>query len=173
VSAAVCAAVVAVTPATPQAGERPVGELRDCRSRGEGRGPQKPPPAGGVRIGPLLLWPSIRGRPSRSPLASEWPLAIKAPVVLPARSKVVLAVAQDALGRAAFQHGGRYVTAVRFEACRERVRAWSYDGTVGKLTGFPFAIGLTQRSACVPMEVWVDGRVSPIRRVVPLGRRSC
>lgn len=168
--AAVVASGVAAGQPTP---ERPVGELRDCRSRGEGRSPQKLPPIPGVRIGPLLFWPSIMNRQGHEPGGPEWPYSLKAPVILPARTKLVLAIAPEALGLASFQHQGRFVSAIRFQACRERVPAWVYAGTVGKYTGFPFALGLTQRSACIPMEVWVDGRTAPLRRVVPVGRRTC
>ncbi len=150
--------------------ERPVGELRDCASRGEGRSPQKPP-VGGVRLGPLVLWPSVRGRASRTE-DEDWGYMVKAPVVLPARAEVVLAIAPGAASLASFQHRG-FVSAVRFEACREREPAFAYRGTVGKFTGFPFAIAITRRSACVPMDLWVDGRAAPLRRVVPVGRRSC
>jgi len=172
VVAAVSVLASGVAAAQPTA-DRPVGELRDCRSRGEGRSPQKLPPIPGVRIGPLLFWPSIKTRQGNEPNGSEWPYILKAPVILPARTKLVLAIAPEAQGLAGFQHRGRYVSSIRFQACRERVPAWVYAGTVGTYTGFPFAIGLTQRSACVPMEVWVDGRADPIRRVVPMGRRSC
>jgi hypothetical protein len=151
----------------------PVGELRDCRSRGEGRTPQRLPPQPGVRIGPLLFWPSIKSKLSSTGNGTEWPYVQKAPVILPARTKLVLAIAPEARGTAAFQHRGRFVTAVRFEACREREPAFAYRGTVGRYTGFPFAVGLSTRSACVPMEVWVDGRDEPVRRVVPVGRSSC
>ena len=96
----------------------------------------------------------------------------KAPILLPASSRVVLAVAAEATLRAAFQHR-EWVTAVRFSACFERVRAWSYRGTVGRTTFFPFAIALRQRAACIPMELWIDGRSSPVRRTVPIGRRHC
>ena len=173
VVAAVSAAVAAgATPLEPAA-ERPVGELRDCRSRGEGRSPQKLPPTPGVRIGPVLFWPSLRIRQRGEGNGTEWPFILKAPVILRARTNLVLSIAPEAQGLAAFQHRGRFVPAIRFQACRERVPAWAYAGTVGKYTGFPFAIGLTQRSACVPMEVWVDGRETPVRRVVPVGRSAC
>ena len=168
---AVCAGAARSAPV--RAGEQPPAELRDCGSRGEGPAPIRSIPAAGVRVGPLVLWPSIR-TPNRGPAnASDWPFVVKAPVLLPARTTAVLAVAPEAAGRAGFQHGGRFVTAVRFRACRERVPAWTYDGTVGKLTGFPFAIGLSERSACIPVELWLDGRATPIRRVIPVGRRSC
>jgi hypothetical protein len=150
-----------------------VGDVRDCRTRAEGRSPQKLPTPPGFRIGPLVIWPSVHTAvgPTGQP---TWPYAVKAPIVLPARKKLVLAIAPNAIGRAAFQsRRGGYVTAVRFEACRESEPAFAYRGTVGKLTGFPFAIGIKQRAACISMEVWLDGRTTPIRRVVPVGRLRC
>ena len=170
---AVCSLAAASTAGAFTAADRPSGALRDCRTRGEGNRPQKLPTPPGVRIGPLVLWPSIRRRPDRAPPGADWPYILKAPVVLPARSKVVLAIAPGAADRAAFQDRRGYVQAVRFEACREGVRAFAYKGTVGKFTGFPFAIGVAQRSACIPMELWIDGRETPLRRLVPIGRRSC
>ncbi len=164
------AGVGASRPAT----EAPAGELRDCHSRSESNSPAQLPVQAGVRIGPLLLWPSVRNPPGADPgNGSAWPFVQKAPVILPARTKVVLAIAPEAQSLAAFQHRGRYVSAIRFEACRERTPAFAYRGTVGKYTSFPFAIGRTARSVCVPMEVWVDGRATPFRRVVPIGRASC
>ncbi len=177
VTAAVVAVPLAASAPAPRVNqqEAPTGELRDCRSRGEGGSPQRLPPVPGlVRLGPLVIWPSVRtalgGPPSA---ANEWPYVVKAPVVLPARARVVLAIAPEATSLAAFQHRGRYVSAVRFEACREREPAWAYSGTVGRYTGFPFSIGVARRSACVPMELWVEGRAAPLRSVVPVGRRSC
>jgi hypothetical protein len=150
----------------------PTTELRDCRTRGEGKSPQRLP-SGGVRIGPLVIWPSVRGDSSPTHRRT-WPFVVKAPIVLPARAKVVLAIAPEAISRAAFQsHRHGWVSAVRFHACREREPAFAYRGTVGKFTGFPFAIGLKQRSACIPMQVWIEGNTVPLRRVVPVGRRSC
>ena len=168
-----CGAAVAACGAAVATGPPAISELRGCKTRGEGRSPQKPPPIPGVRLGPLVIWPSVRGRSGQTN-NPDWRYAVKAPVILPARAKVVLAIAPEAVSRAAFQsHRHGYVPAVRFEACREREPAFAYRGTVGKLTGFPFAIGLTHKSDCVPMEVWLDGRATPIRRVVPVGRRSC
>jgi len=170
----IVAASAAAVPVVAAVGGRPTAyEVRGCNTRGEGRSPQKPPPGGGIRIGPLMLWPSLDAATGRT-IDPYWRFALKAPVVLPARKKVILAVAQQAATRAAFQSNRRgYVRAVRFEACRESEPAFAYDGTVGKLTGFPFAIGVTRKSACVPLEVWVDGRAKPFRRVVAIGRRSC
>jgi hypothetical protein len=168
-----CATAGAASGMAAATGPPAISELRGCKTRGEGRSPQKPPPTPGVRLGPLVIWPSVRGR-SQPTNNSDWPYVVKAPVILPARVKVVLAVAARAVARAAFQsHRRGYVHAVRFEACREREPAFAYRGIVGKLTGFPFAIGLTHESDCVPMEVWLPKRGTPIRRVVPVGRRSC
>lgn len=156
------------------AGTRLEGVLRDCRSRGEGRAPiTLRPTSNDVRIGPLVLG-NVRGpRSGGSTGQTDWPFARKAPVLLPARSRVVLAIAPEAATRAAFQHRGGWVAAVRFTACYERVKAWSYRGTVGRWTFFPFAIATTERAACVPMELWIEGQPAPVRRLVPLGRRDC
>jgi hypothetical protein len=48
-----------------------------------------------------------------------------------------------------------------------------YKGTVGRYTQFPFGFALKKPSACVPMEVWLDGEAVPRRLVVPVGRSSC
>lgn len=151
---------------------RPVGELRDCRTRGEGSAPARVPSPRGVRLGPAVFWPSMLERQRGRPTPAGW-FVVKAPLVVRARARVVLAIARGALGRATFQHGGGFTSAIRFHACSERVRAWSYRGTVGRLTFFPFAIAITARAACVPVELWIDGREQPLRRLLPVGRRSC
>jgi hypothetical protein len=164
---------LALVAAGTAAGARPApADVRDCRTRAEGRAPAKPP-AAGSRLGPLRFLPSLQARPSRGD-DPRWRFVAKAPVVLPARTRAVLAVAPAATARAALQsRAGGFVSAIQFSACRETVRAFAYDGVVGPYTGFGFAIGLTTRSACVPLELWVDGRAAPYRRVVPVGRRSC
>lgn len=151
--------------------------FRPCGSRGDGSKPQALPTRAGERLGPLVIWPSIRSRvQDHGTGTTTWPFYVKAPIVLPARTKVTLVVPPEATHLIGFQAaGGAWVSSVRFEACRENVRAYpgAYDGTVGKYTGFPFGFGLARRSMCVPLEVWVEGRATPIRRLVPVGRRSC
>jgi len=151
----------------------PDAVVRGCRSRGEAEAPiTMRVTRSDVRIGPLVIG-NVRNRTAVGPTyRSDWPFVAKAPVLLPARSRVVLAIAPEATTRAAFQHR-EWVSAVRFTACFERVRAWSYRGTVGPTTFFPFAIAIRERSACIPMELWIDGRLSPVRRTVPVGRRNC
>jgi hypothetical protein len=154
--------------APPEAG------LRSCRSRAEGRRPiELAVRSVDVRIGPLVLGNVRSTRGVGRADGPDWPWVAKAPALLPARSRVVLAIAPEATELAAFQHESGWVSAVRFTACFERVRAFAYRGTVGRTTFFPFAVGLRRRAACVPMELWIDGRASPLRRVVPIGRRSC
>jgi hypothetical protein len=145
-------------------------------SRGDSSKPQALPTTVGARLGPLVIWPSIRTRVQDYGPNTEWAYYAKAPIVLPARMKVTLAVPADATHLIGFQSaGGSWVSSVRFEACRESVRAFpgAYNGTVGKYTGFPFGFGLARRSMCVPLEVWLDGRTTPIRRLIPVGRRTC
>jgi hypothetical protein len=152
--------------------EAPVGELRHCGSRGDSTKPARPPTPVGARIGPLVIWPSSRTRVE--PYAREqWRYYVKAPIILPARTKAVLAVAARATSLAAFHHRDGFVSAIRFEACPERTPSWGYAGRVGKYTSFPFGFVLTRRPACVPMELWIDGEAAPIRRLVPFGRRDC
>lgn len=149
------------------------------RLAGDSGSPQQLPAPSGVRIGPLVIWPSVRTHvaPAGSQ-AIAWQFVSKAPIVLPARTRAVLAIASEAVELAAFQSARRsigWVSSVRFEACREREPAFpgAYRGTVGRYTGFPFAIASTRRSACIPMEVWLDGATKPIRRTVPFGRPAC
>ncbi len=88
---------------------------------------------------------------------------------------MTLAVAPEAVGTAGLwgHRYGRYVSTVRFLACREREPVHTYRGTVGKYTQFPFGFALTTPSACVPIDVWVDGAGGPQRIVLPVGRPAC
>jgi hypothetical protein len=173
VLAALCVGAAAATAGAVPREDRPVpDEVRGCKTRGDSNRPARPPATGAVAIGPLLIWPSIRTVwPIRN---ASWPYATKAPKVLPARVRATLAIAPEALGTAGLwsMHGG-YVSSVRFVACREREPSWGYRGTVGKYTVFPFGFALVRRSACVPMEVWLDTEAAPHRLLVPVGRSAC
>ena len=172
VLAAATCAVAATTAAAAEA--PPPDAVRGCQSRGDSNRPQRLPSPPGVRIGPLVIWPSVRTRVEPTG-ETPWRFYVKAPIVLPARTKVVLAVAPEGAGLVELQgRAGAWVTSIRFEACAENVRAFpgAYRGTVGRYTGFPFGFRLARRG-CVPLEVWVEGRDAPFRRLVPFGRRSC
>jgi hypothetical protein len=170
---AVCAAGAAVTATAVTKVDRPVpDDVRGCATRGDSNHPAKPPATGAVKIGPLIIWPTVhRVGPTTDKL---WPYATKAPVMLPARVRATLSIALEAEDRAGlWRMRGGYVSTVRFLACREREPSHGYRGTVGKFTQFPFSFALKDPSACVPMEVWLDGESAPHRLVVPVGRSSC
>ena len=184
---ALCGMVAALGLATVSTarvrGEPPTPEaVRPCGSRGDSNKPQQLPSPIGARLGPLVIWPSIRTRVDAG--GGDWAFYVKAPIVLPARSVVTLVVPAEAVDLVGLQASGyavgaaagqKWVASVEFHACRENVRAYprAYRGTVGKYTGFPFGFGLARRSMCVPLELWVTGRSTPIRRLVPFGRRTC
>jgi hypothetical protein len=170
----VAVAALEATSSAAVAEPPPPEAVRGCGSRGDSSRPQRVPVPAGARLGPLVIWPSIRTRVEGS--GGEWAYYVKAPVIVAARTKVTLAVAPEAAHLVGFQsRGSSWVSSVRFDACHENVRAFpgSYDGTVGRFTGFPFGFGLARRSMCVPLEAWVEGRTTPIRRLVPFGRKTC
>jgi hypothetical protein len=177
VSAVVVAACAVAGAAAGAVGEAPPPDaVRGCGSRGDGNRPQRLPSPPGVRIGPLVIWPSVRTR-VESTGETPWRFYVKAPIVLPARARVVLAVPPEAAALVELQAGrppNTWVRSVRFEACAASVRAFpgAYRGTVGRYTGFLFGFRLARR-LCIPLEVWLEGREAPFRRLVPFGRRSC
>ena len=149
------------------------GDVRTCATRGDSSRPAKPPVRGAITAGPLVIWPTVRSRTQRT-RSGRWRYVTKAPVLVRARARVTLAVAPWATALAGlWRNRGGYVSAVRFAACRERQPARGYRGTVGRFTLFPFTFALTVPSACVPLDVWVDGASGPRRIVVPVGRARC
>jgi hypothetical protein len=175
VAAATGLATLAAWPALAT-GDPPDAPLRDCASRGESNRPLSGRVGpNDIRFGPLILqrYPEWKKPLRASDAPADWPYIVKAPVKLRAETAVTLTVAPEATGVAAFAHGRDWVAAVRFEACFANQPAFAYRGTVGAITGFPLAVALKKRSACVPIEAWVDGRANPLRRLVPLGRRRC
>ncbi len=172
--AVICAAGLAAATRAALADTKPTpDDLRSCNTRGDSSRPAKPP-AGAITVGPLMIWPSVR-QPAPPANGTAWPYVWKAPILVHARAQVTLAIAPEAVEKAGlWRHSdGNYVSAVRFLACRERQPVRTYRGTVGKFTQFPFAVGLTTPSACVPMDVWVDGTDGPQRVVVPVGKKTC
>jgi hypothetical protein len=106
---------------------------------------------------------------------ATWPYAAKMGVILPARVGAVLSIAPESIGAAGLwkMHGGGYVSAVRYQACRERQPARTYRGTVGRFTMFPSGIALKTPSACISVEAWVDGDATPHRATIGVGRNDC
>jgi hypothetical protein len=173
--AMICAAGLAAATRAALADSKPTpDDLRPCSTRGDSSRPAKPPAAGTITVGPLVIWPSVR-QLAPPPNGTAWPYVWKAPILVRARAQVTLAIAPEAVGKAGLwrHRDGRYVSAVRFLACRERQPVRTYRGTVGKFTEFPFAVALTTPSACLPMDVWVGGADDPQRVVIPVGKTTC
>jgi hypothetical protein len=154
----------------------PEAAVRDCGSRGEGPAPisaaLRP---GDLRYGPVIVHPYpgwAKPLTTGNPLA-DWPYVLKMPLKLHAGTTVTLAIAPAATAFAALSFEAQWVPAVRFEACRASQPAFAYKGKVGPVTSFPMAIALKRRSACVPLELWLEGRPLPLRRMLPIGRPRC
>ena len=104
-------AVAATTAAAADA--PPPDAVRGCGSRGDSDRPQRLPSPPGVRIGPLVIWPSVRTRVEPYGPA-PWRCFVKAPIVLPARTNVVLAVAPEGVGLVELVgRAGAWATSVR------------------------------------------------------------
>jgi hypothetical protein len=103
-----------VVTAEPSAEAPPDAQLRNCRSRAEGAAPIKMKvQSTDMQIGPLVLG-NVRNTRGVGPTDQpDWPFAIKTPVLLAARARVVLAIAPEAVTRAAFQHQSGWVSAPR------------------------------------------------------------
>ena len=141
------AAVVAEA-ARPSAAEDtpPHAELRNCRSRAEGRAPTRMAVGpNDVRLGPLVLANVLSagstGRTSDPlwPYGRRFPNPAAGPFARCARDR---AGGTGARGASAQEHlgSGGEVHRERFE----RVPAFAYRGTVGKTTFFPFGIALRE-----------------------------
>ncbi|MDP2712174.1 MAG: hypothetical protein Q8O56_13235 [Solirubrobacteraceae bacterium] len=183
-----CAGRAGATPPPPP--------LRDCATRAEAGRPEPPerlrPQPGDVTIGPLRFVGLARlANPRKLELGRTGPVhrasrrgnedhrlyRVKAGVLVPAGVAATLRVGSGAEGWAALTytpHRSRSasgVPAVRFAACAADEPAFSHDGAVGPMTGFPGGFVLA-RAGCVPLEVTVPGR-PPIRARVPFGVRRC
>ena len=91
--------------------------------------------------------------------------------------KLSIAPAQRSIAGLGYDNRNRspepgHAARVLFQPCPPRTRAFSYDGTVGKVTGFSGGFVLTQ-PACLVLEARVRGR-DPVRRTVSFGMgESC
>ena len=167
------AAATTTAAALTETGSPSPGDVRTCATRGDSSRPAKPP-SKGDRIGPFTVWGMGVNRVGPTGDAT-WPYAAKMGVILPARVSAVLSIAPESIGAAGLwkMHGGGYVSAVRYQACRERQPARTYRGTVGRFTMFPSAIALKTPSACVVLQAWVDGETAPHTMTVGVGRSDC
>lgn len=160
---------------------KPPPPLRDCASRGEGDGPQGVAPRPrDVVVGPIRF-AGLRRVASRRELQlnrSGGVYGVKAGAILPAGVRATLSIGRAARGWAALDYAPRrpgepprYGSAVRFQACAADAPAFSYDGPVGPVTGFPGGFRV-KRAGCVPVEVRVAGRPTARARI-PFGVGRC
>ncbi|MEO5575773.1 MAG: hypothetical protein ABIR67_07570 [Gaiellaceae bacterium] len=134
---------------------------RDCRSRIEsGRGPLTFPTAGRVFAGTVALsglthaaTPAGLGR--RQADGRFWR---KSALLVRSSRPVVLSVPARYRSRLFLDYarGSEGVAEVRFEPCPPAMRAFSYKGAVGAVTGFNGGFSLTHRG-CYPLDVRVEG----------------
>ena len=161
----------------------PKPPLRGCDTRAEG-GSQEDGRArpDEVAVGPLrfagLGRVASRGELNLDRTSGRY--GVKAGVLVPAGMRATLSIAARARDWAALDYAPHLPgvardpdgdPVVRFQACAAHEPAFSFDGTVGPVTGFPGGFVLT-RPGCVPLEVRVAGR--PVaRRVVSFGAGRC
>ena len=151
--------------------------LRDCASRGEGGRPLSTTPrtddivVGAIRFAGLRRIASRRalerGRAGRV-------YGVKSGALVPAGVRATLSIGRSARSWAALDYAPalpgeprRAGAAVRLQACAADTPAFSYDGPVGPITGFPGGFRL-KRAGCVPLEVRVAGRPTARARI-PFG----
>jgi hypothetical protein len=104
---------------------------------------------------------------------------VKAAARVRANRVVTLVVPTAYRARASLSYAGSRlrsvadgVPAVRFEACAPNEPAFSYRGTVEPWTAFNGGF-LVSRPLCLPIEVWVDGRRAPTRKLLSFGKGRC
>ena len=159
----------------------PPPPLRGCADRAEAGTPQADAPLPGqVVVGPFRFGGLAR-------LASRRRLdldraggvyGVKAGVLLAAGVRATLSIGRGARGWASLDYAPRRPgqprrlhDAVRFQACAADQPAFSYDGPLGPVTGFPGGFVLT-RPGCLPLEARVPGR-PVVRAIVRFGVRRC
>jgi hypothetical protein len=155
--------------------------LRGCADRAEGGKPQADAPLPGqVVVGPFRFGGLAR-HASRRQLEFDRAgrvYAIKAGVLLPAGVRATLSIGRRARGWASLDYAPRRPgeprrlhDVIRFQACPADQPAFSYDGPLGPVTGFPGGFVLT-RPGCLALEARVPGR-PVVRATVRFGVRRC
>ena len=163
--AALAAAVVAAMAATV-AGGGGDALVRDCGTRVESGG--RPFAFRGlddVAVGPVSFWFLERAADGRWWRAEDGRFFVKTHLSIRAGRAVTISVGEryrDRIGLVRTSSDEPAAT-VRFLPCSPGRRAWSYDGTIGAVTGFNGGFKLTRRG-CYPLEVRVeDGRARRVR----------
>jgi hypothetical protein len=142
---------------------------RDCRGRIEsGRGPLAFDTSRSLVVGPIAF-SGLREPVRLGPWGDEGRLGRKSGVVVRAGRPVVLTVPERYRDRLFLHYTRREAgtSAVRLVPCAPATKAFSYDGRVGRVTGFSGGFSLT-RAGCYPLDVRVEGGLS-YRARLPLG----
>lgn len=143
---------------------------RDCRTRAEsGRAPLQFLGENSVVAGPIAFWGLARAAQGLGERGEDGRFFAKAAASVRAGHAVVLSVPERFRSRLALRYApaGAESSEVRFRPCAPGTKAFSYQGRVGRVTGFPGGFVLT-RPGCYPLDVRVDG--GRTRRVrVPFG----
>jgi len=136
------------------------GEIptRDCRGRIEsGRGPLVFETTRSLVVGPVAF-SGLRELARLGPWGDEGRRGRKSGVLVRAGRPVVLSVPERYRDRI-FLHYTRSeagTSSVRLVPCAPATRAFSYDGPVGRVTGFSGGFSVT-RQGCYPLDVRVEG----------------
>ena len=153
--------VAAAAAAGVAAGQEDEIPTRDCRSRIEGgRGPLAFRGGGSVVVGPVAML-NLSGAATVAGLGrvdASGRFSRKAPALVRAGRPVVLSVPERYRDRLflGYTREPDGVPAVRLEPCAPAMRAFSYAGRVGPVTGFNGGFSLTHRG-CYPLDVRVEG----------------
>jgi len=162
---AAVAAALAAAAAAPAQRDLPT---RDCSTRIEaGSGPIAFPRRGLV-VGPVAL-SAVDASRIRLYRDDSGRYFAKSALLIKAGHTASLAVPPPFRGLMLLAHARpEPAPLVRFEACRPETRAFSYDGTVGRVTAFNGGFVLT-RPGCYPLDIRVDGG-GATRVRLPFGR---
>ena len=156
-------AVVTVLLAAIAAGSAVAGgdeiPTRDCRTRVEsGRAPLAFRGPDSIQVGPLSFWVLRRAAAGLGPRNQDGVFFVKSAVSMRAGRAVTISLPERFRHRIslAYTRPPEPTAAVRFVPCPPGTRAFSYDGRVGKVTGFNGGFSLTE-PGCYPLDVRVEG----------------
>jgi hypothetical protein len=160
-AAALAAAAAVAGVAAAQEQEIPT---RDCRGRIEsGRGPLVFERAEALVVGPLAFSGLGGATPAQLGRGEDGRFGRKSAVLVRAGRPVVLSIPERyrarlflnyTRGTEAIAVGG--TSEARLVPCAPATRAFSYDGPVGRVTGFSGGFTVT-RPGCYPLDVRVEG----------------
>jgi hypothetical protein len=173
-------------PRTVASGRRPRGIVVDCPMRSEANFPGAFTDRRNLVVGPLVLIGG--GEPTPADVVwkfggNKFPLLVKAghtvTLRLPARVRPFAGLAYGPLPQRETQLRDTHRT-ITFVACRPgnpsgkyRPNGPSGSSADGASVTFWSGFVLTRRPACLALEVWVDGELSPRRAVLKLGASRC